>query len=126
MTSSYFKNLFPRPTTMKTKLITAPAFPCLGALVFSRGVASRSEADAIFCDAVKYRQQLFRNGDWGELGVEDWDQNVQTCKQADGGQLLGIYKLPDGSRIWILTVGYARQTLGHDYCYTTILFPDEY
>jgi hypothetical protein len=111
---------------MKTKLITTPDFPSLGALVFSRGVAARSEADAVFCDSVSYRLQLFRNGDWGDIDEENWDQNVQTCKQAIGGQLLGQYKLPDGSRIWILTVGYARQILGHDYCYTTILFPDEY
>ena len=111
---------------MKTKLITIPDFPSLGALVFSRGVAARSEADAVFCDAVSERQQRFRSGDWGDLDEDDWDQNVQTCKQANGGQLLGAYKLPDGSRIWILTVGYAKQTLGRDYCYTTILFPDEY
>ena len=126
MTSSYFSD-FSFDKSMKcSPILTCPDFHALGRLVISQLVHARSENDALFCDHVSKALQLFRKGDWGDLDEHDWQSNIDTCKAADGGQLLGCYKTFDGTRLWILTAGYGHQHLGPDYCYTTVLFPQEY
>lgn len=107
-------------------MLTKPNQECLGALVWSFGVADRLEKDLQFTADVTNMVQLFRSGDWGDLGEEDWECNVLTCKSSPGGTLMGCYKTSDKTRIWIMTTGYGQQSLGRNYCYTTVLFPEEY
>ncbi len=107
-------------------MLTKPKLECLGALVWSFGVANRLENDCQFTADVTNMIQLFRSGDWGDLDEDDWEANIQTCKSSLGGSLMGCYKTFDKTKIWIITSGYGHQNLGRDYCYTTVLFPEEY
>jgi hypothetical protein len=56
------------------------------------------------------------NGDWGEVGKDDWEQNDRMV--ADKGMILSAYKIATGEKIWIIT------DPGHEV--TTILLPEEY
>jgi hypothetical protein len=107
-------------------MLTKPKLECLGALVWSFGVANRLENDCQFTNDITKMIQLFRSGDWGNIDENDWELNVGTCKNKSGGSLMGAYKTFDNTRIWIITSGYGQQALGRDYCYTTVLFPEEY
>jgi hypothetical protein len=118
--------LFNSPILRILSMLTKPAQECLGALVFSSCVAFRLENDFQFTADITNMIQLFRSGDWGDLDEDDWKFNIQTCKSTSGGSLMGCYKTFDKTKIWIITSGYGQQNLGRDYCYTTVLFPEEY
>lgn len=107
-------------------MITMPKLECLGALIFSSCVSFRLENDCQFTADITKMIQMFRSGDWGNIDENDWELNVGTCKNKSGGSLMGAYKTFDNTRIWIITSGYGQQALGRDYCYTTVLFPEEY
>lgn len=107
-------------------MLTKPKQQCLGALVWSFGVADRLEKDCQFAADIVKIVELFRSGDWGDLCEEDWQCNVETCKTSSGGTLMGAYKTFDKTRIWIITSGYGQEQHGRDYCYTTVMFPEEY
>lgn len=107
-------------------MLTKPNQECLGALVFTPTISFRLENDFQFTADITNMIQLFRAGDWGDLDEEDYQCNVQTCKSKSGGTLMGCYKTSDNTRIWIITSGYGQQSMGRDYCYTTVLFPEEY
>ena len=55
-------------------------------------------------------------GDWGELDEEDRRENEFSVTH--GFRLLSAYKLPDGTRLWIITEA--------DRSATTLLLPSEY
>jgi hypothetical protein len=55
-------------------------------------------------------------GDWGELDEHDKEENESALK--DGLRILSAYRLPDGTRIWVITEA--------DRSATTILLPEEY
>jgi len=57
-----------------------------------------------------------RQGDWGEVGEEDWNLNDQSVM--DGSRLLSAYLTRKGVRLWVITEA--------DRSATTILLPDEY
>ena len=108
-------------------LISIPNREALGLLVFTstinEWVADRSEVLA----AISRKIDLFTSGDWGDLDEDDWQCNIDTIQSDEpGGRLMGAYKLPDGRRIWIITDGYGNQSLGPDYCHTTVLSPEDY
>jgi hypothetical protein len=56
------------------------------------------------------------NGDWGEVGPEDWAENDLSVRE--GFRILSAYTLKTGVKIWIITEA--------DRSVTTILLPDEY
>lgn len=57
------------------------------------------------------------SGDWGELiGEEDSRANVEALQH--GSRVFSGYRLPDGTRIWIITEA--------DRHATTVLLPEEY
>ena len=108
-------------------LITVPDWASLGLLVFTNTinewVADHSEVLA----AISRKIDLFTSGDRGDLDEDDWQCNIGTIQSDEpGGRLMGAYKLPDGRRLWIFTDGYGNQNLGPDYCYTTVLSPEDY
>lgn len=60
-------------------------------------------------------------GDWGDVCAEDGALNDQAL--VDGGRLLSVYCLSDGTRLWIITE--ASDESGYRAA-TTLLLPDEY
>ena len=55
-------------------------------------------------------------GDWGEVGQEDWQENELSL--VNGFRLLSAYITNNGTKLWILTEA--------DRSVTTILLPSEY
>jgi len=69
----------------------------------------------------------FMDGDWGQIDTDDWSMNADTLKKkTPAGRLMASYALSNGETMWIITDGYGMQDNGLDYCYTTILSPDDY
>ena len=69
--------------------------------------------------------------DYGILSEEDKKLNEKTRKEKDGDRIHSSYKLKNNKVIWIITSGYYQHELNRqfktsDYCYTTVLFPNEY
>jgi len=61
------------------------------------------------------------NGDWGVISSEDRELNDQALR--DGGRLLSVFRLNDGTKIWIITDAIGDNGRREA---TTILLPDEY
>lgn len=55
-------------------------------------------------------------GDWGEVGAEDWRANDQAL--IDGTRLLSVYISMDGIKFWLITEA--------DRSVTTVLLPEDY
>ena len=55
-------------------------------------------------------------GDWGDLCSEDKEANLEALKK--GLRILSAYRLPDGTKVWIITEA--------DRSVTTALLPSEY
>ena len=69
--------------------------------------------------------------DYGILSEDDKKLNENTKKQKDGNRIHSSYKLKNNKVIWIITSGYYQHELNRqfktsNYCYTTVLFPNEY
>ena len=69
--------------------------------------------------------------DYGILSEEDKLQNEITRRKQNGDRIHSSYKLKNNKVIWIITSGYYQHELNKqfktsDYCYTTVLFPNEY
>ena len=69
--------------------------------------------------------------DYGILSEEDKKLNEKTRKEKDGDRIHSSYKLKNNKVIWIITNGYYQHALNRqfktsNYCYTTVLFPNEY
>jgi len=108
-------------------LLTLPDPARMGPLLFTATVndwiADRSD---VLAD-ISRKIDLFIAGDWGDLSEEDWQANIDTIKSPEpGGRLMGAYKLNDRRRLWIITSGYGQIHLGLDYCYTTVMAPEDY
>lgn len=55
-------------------------------------------------------------GDWGNVGVEDWQENQLALE--NGFRLFSVYETADGQRLWVITEA--------DRSATTLLLPEEY
>tara|TARA_R100000734_G_scaffold1509_1_gene1572 strand:- start:649 stop:1023 length:375 start_codon:yes stop_codon:yes gene_type:complete len=69
--------------------------------------------------------------DYGNLSKDDIEVNNWTKENKDGGRLHSSYLTKSGKKVWIITSGYGQQHLNiqykvNDFCYTTIMLPDEY
>ena len=69
--------------------------------------------------------------DYGICCKEDAKQNEYNRKAKDGNRIHSSYKLKNNKVIWIITSGYYQHKLNRqfktsNYCYTTVLFPNEY
>lgn len=69
--------------------------------------------------------------DYGILSETDKKLNENTRKEKDGDRIHSSYKLKNNKVIWIITSGYYQHELNRqfktsNYCYTTVLFPNEY
>lgn len=57
-----------------------------------------------------------RQGDWGEVGPEDWLSNDQAVRR--GARVFSVYCSRRGQKFWIITEA--------DRSATTILLPEDY
>ena len=69
--------------------------------------------------------------DYGILSDHDKKLNERTREEKDGDRIHSSYKLKNNKVIWNITSGYYQHELNRqfktsDYCYTTVLFPNEY
>jgi hypothetical protein len=88
----------------------APSGLPLGMVVATRG-ALELLAQSGPLPLLRRHQQ----GDWGEVGAEDWRANDDAVKH--GGRVLSAYTVA-GERLWIITEA--------DRSVTTLLLPSEY
>lgn len=108
-------------------MITAPNPLCIGPIIYTKTITdwvaeAPSTLELIHESIIKYL-----NGNWGDIGEEDWQMNTETVtRKTSHGRLMGSYKISDDRTLWIITDGYGMQDEGVDYCYTTILSPDDY
>ena len=88
----------------------------LGSIACTRGVFERMQKDFEFSEFVKASLMRHLIGDWGDLCVEDRQENEVSL--AEGFRLLSAYNSNGHPKIWIITEA--------DRSATTILFPSEY
>lgn len=81
-----------------------------------RIVATPAALDALTHDAITAALARHLNGDWGEVGTEDWAENDLSLKK--GFRLLSVYRGAKGAKFWIITEA--------DRSATTILLPSDY
>lgn len=89
-----------------------PLFP-LGRIVATPGALQALAENGQGC--TEYLQRHVA-GDYGDLCEEDKQANEEAVEQRL--RILSAYKLPDGTRIWIITEA--------DRSATTVLLPEEY
>ena len=90
----------------------------LGRVVATPSALKALEASG---QAAGYFLDRHANGDWGEVGKDDWRANDAALQ--DGGRILSAYKTLKGAKIWIITE--AADDDGRREA-TTVLLPDEY
>lgn len=101
-----------RATNILTSPMTTAKFP-LGQVVATPGAlralaaAGRGPVEFLARHAA---------GDWGELCADDRKEN--DLAREHGSRIFSAYRLPDGTKIWIITEA--------DRSATTILLPEEY
>ena len=88
----------------------------VGQLVMTQGVISLANERPDFVRFTIESLARHRQGDWGDLGIEDKNENELSLKE--GYRLLSAYEAEGLPKIWIITEA--------DRSATTILFPDEY
>ncbi len=81
-------------------------------------LATQGIMELMATDPLRIQRCLYRHitGDWGDLCVEDKEQNEYML--VNGGRLFSAYKLESGDKIWIITEA--------DRSATTMLLPEEY
>lgn len=98
-----------QPTTPSP---TQPRFP-LGQVVATPGVLDAFERTGQIPAEFLTRHA---SGDWGDLDPADKSANDHAVE--NGERLLSVYRLTDGTKVWIITESH-RQV-------TTLLLPEEY
>ena len=106
--------------------------PEWGSIVTTSGVDSYIKED-FESNIIEILNLLKRHVDfdYGILSEEDKKLNEKTRKEKDGDRIHSSYKLKNNKVIWIITSGYYQHELNKqfktsNYCYTTVLFPNEY
>ena len=83
---------------------------------------------------VQIFQNKFLKGDWGIVESDSIQMNNEAVKKENGGDILAVYMLSTGKKIWIKTVGYGikenqmdlKEYSKMDYNNTCIMFPEDY
>jgi hypothetical protein len=89
-----------------------PRFP-LGQTVATPGALAALEENHQGVQSYLARHQA---GDWGDLDAADRTENDRAV--TNGDRILSAYRLPDATRIWVITEA--------DRSSTCILLPEEY
>jgi hypothetical protein len=106
------KNAIPFPNTEETYLMATPRFS-LGRTVATPGALEALDNNQQTEVSFLCRHQ---NGDWGDLDEHDRAANDRAITEQE--RILSGYRLPDGTRIWVITEA--------DRSSTCILLPEEY
>jgi hypothetical protein len=85
-------------------------------VALGRVVATPGVLEGIPNDDVLAALRCHANGDWGEVGKEDWQANDDAV--VAGARVLSSYRSRNGTRFWIITEA--------DRSATTVLLPQEY
>ena len=93
-----------------TKVKSIPKYS-MGRLFMTPGVAADLPMREVHEALCRHAQ-----GDWGDVGPEDWAANDQSVQ--DGSRMLSSYRTIGGIKFWIITEG--------DRSMTTVLLPEEY
>lgn len=88
----------------------------LGYVVWTRAINESIAGDGRFAKFVTESLGRHAVGDWGDLCMEDKQENGYALDKYL--RLFSSYDYPDGRKIWIITEA--------DRSATTILFPEEY
>jgi len=104
--------------TRKSKMNTStkefpgfkPRFP-LGRLLATPSVVSQIDPQDVHNALVRHIQ-----GDWGDIGHEDWQENELSLKE--GFRLFSVYHAANGTKFWVITEA--------DRSATTVLLPEDY
>lgn len=83
----------------------------LGQVVSTPGALEAITREEILTALSRHSQ-----GDWGEVGPDDWQENETSLRE--GFRLLSAYRSKNGERFWVITEA--------DRSVTTILLPSEY
>jgi hypothetical protein len=86
-----------------------------GQICWTAGINDTIINDEYFAKFVLNSLSRHIKGDWGDICIEDWQENEISLKQ--GFRILSAYTNGE-QKIWIITE--AKRSV------TTILFPDEY
>ena len=86
-----------------------------GRICWTAGINDKIADDENFAKFVMDNFARHVKGDWGDICLEDWQENELSLKQ--GFRLLSAY-ISGEEKIWIITEA--------DRSVTTVLFPDEY
>jgi hypothetical protein len=100
------------PVTEEPTSGSRPLFP------FGRTVATPGALRALVANGTNGAELLARHarGDWGDLSEADRHENDFSVSRRL--RILSAYRLPDGTKLWIITEA--------DRSATTFLLPDEY
>lgn len=90
----------------------------LGQLVMTAGVAGYMKDECADIDEVINLVMLHRDGNWGDVSIEDAKLNDEALESGEG-RIMSSHMLRK-ERVWIITEGEGRQTT------TTVQFPREY
>lgn len=83
---------------------------------FGELVATPNALSSISNDEILRALGRHSQGDWGDLGRDDWATNDRALEH--GGRLFSAYNSAHGTRFWIVTE--------HDRSVTTVLLPEDY
>ena len=89
----------------------------LGLRCMTQPVSLRLAEDEAFAKFTSDSLARHQQGDWGDVGKEDWQANEEALAHGNL-RLFSAYKHPTHPTIWIITEA--------DRSATTILFPDDY
>jgi hypothetical protein len=99
----------------------------IGPILVTNTIQNYVEQDDHLLGEIQSNLMRFLDGDWGDLDMDDWEENTCTInRKTPAGRLMGSYSLDNGETMWIITDGYGRQEEGPGCCYTTILSPSDY
>lgn len=114
----FFANGGKLDETEKVKPVKAVQFD-LGPIVSTPGALEALQRNG--STGIEYLQRHAR-GDWGNL--DDEDKAANDAAVVSGARLLSAYRLPDGTKLWIITD--AEIDDQHHRAASTFLLPDEY
>lgn len=96
--------------------MTTVTRPLEGIFATGRLFATRGVVGAIPVSEQVAALRRHVQGDWGDVGQEDWQANEQAL--VNGSRLFSVYFASNGEKFWIITEA--------DRSSTTMLLPSEY
>ena len=119
-------------TTTPTKKLKESNF---GFIHYSSALSHYMDQDFnIAMEVFSILENKYFRADWGIVESDSIQFNNEAVKNENGGDILAVYQLSTGRKIWIKTVGYGikenqmnlKEYTKADYNNTCIMFPEDY